>query len=134
MAHLWGANFRELVLIGRYYYKRWFADAKIILGQRGLDFNTPEDSFAYGGDIYTTENNRIGDTGITIGQGNKTNSFMTELQAGYVLNPETNLRLFTNIIFRDFNPEAITPTTTDSNTLWFSIGVRTDLFNWYNDF
>jgi hypothetical protein len=59
---------------------------------------------------------------------------MTELQAGYVLNPETNLRLFTNIIFRDFNPEAITPTTTDSNTLWFSIGVRTDLFNWYNDF
>ncbi|WP_370390000.1 gliding motility protein RemB [uncultured Winogradskyella sp.] len=134
MAHLWGANFRELVLIGRYYYKRWFADAKIILGQRGLDFNTPEDSFAYGGDIYTTENNRIGDTGITIGQGNKTNSFMTELQAGYVLNPETNLRLFTNIIFRDFNPEAITPTTTDSNTLWFSIGIRTDLFNWYNDF
>jgi hypothetical protein len=134
MAHLWGANFRELVLIGRYYYKRWFADAKIILGQRGLDFNTPEDSFAYGGDIYTTENNRIGDTGITIGQGNKTNSFMTELQAGYVLNPETNLRLFTNIIFRDFNPEAITTTTTDSNTLWFSIGVRTDLFNWYNDF
>lgn len=134
MAHLWGANFRELVLIGRYNYKRWFADAKCIIGQRGFDFNTDEDGFAYGGDIYTNENNRIGDTGITIGQGNKTNSFMTELQAGYLLNPETNLKLFTNIIYRDFNPQTITSTTTDSNTLWFSIGLRTDLFNWYNDF
>ncbi|WP_431157415.1 gliding motility protein RemB [Winogradskyella poriferorum] len=134
MAHLWGSNFRELVLIGRYNYKRWFADAKVIMGQRGFDFNTTEDSFNYGGDIYADEDNRISDTGIKIGQGNKTNSFMTELQAGYVINPETNLRLFTNIIYRDFNPEAITASTMNSNTLWFSIGLRTDLFNWYNDF
>jgi len=134
MAHLWGANFKELVLIGRYNYKRWFADAKFVIGQRGFDFNTPEDSFVYGGDIFSDEDNRIGDTGIRIGQGNKTNSFMTELQAGYLLNPTTNLKLFTNIIFRDFNPEAVTASTVDSNTLWFSIGVRTDLFNWYNDF
>jgi hypothetical protein len=134
MAHLWGSNFRELVLIGRYNYKRWFGDAKVIIGQRGFDFNTPEDSFNYGGNIYESEVNRVGDTGIEIGQGNKTNSFMTEVQAGYLLNPATNLKLFTNIIYRDFNPEAITALTTDSSTLWFSIGVRTDLFNWYNDF
>jgi len=134
MAHLWGANFRELVLIGRYNYKRWFADAKFIIGQRGFDFNTDEDSFSYGGDIYRDYNDRNADTGIKIGQGNKTKSFMTELQAGYLLNPATNLKLFTNIIYRDFNPEAITATTMDSNTLWFSIGIRTDLFNWYNDF
>jgi hypothetical protein len=134
MAHLWGANFREFVLIGRYNYKRWFADAKFIIGQRGFDFNTDEDSFSYGGDIYRNYNDRIADTGIKIGQGNKTNSFMTEIQAGYLLNPATNLKLFTNIIYRDFNPEAITASTTDSNTLWLSIGLRTDLFNWYNDF
>ncbi|WP_296315752.1 gliding motility protein RemB [Winogradskyella sp. UBA3174] len=134
MAHLWGSNFRELVLIGRYNYKRWFADGKVIIGERGLDFNTPEDSFAYGGDIYSTENNRPLDTGVTIGQGNKTTSFMTEIQAGYLLNPTTNLKLFTNIIYRDFNPEAVTASTMHSNTLWFSIGLRTDLFNWYNDF
>ncbi len=134
MAHLWGANFREFVLIGRYNYKRWFGDAKFIIGQRGFDFNTDEDSFSYGGDVYRDYNDRIADTGIKIGQGNKTNSFMTEVQAGYLLNPATNLKLFTNIIYRDFSPEAITATTMDSNTLWFSIGVRTDLFNWYNDF
>jgi hypothetical protein len=134
MAHLWGANFRELVLIGRYNYKRWFADAKFIIGQRGFDFNTDEDSANYGGDIYGDEDFRIGDTNIKIGQGNKTNSFMTEIQAGYLLNPATNLKVFSNIIFRDFNPEAVTASTMNSNTLWFSIGVRTDLFNWYNDF
>jgi hypothetical protein len=134
MAHLWGANFRELVLIGRYNYKRWFADAKLIMGQRGFDFNTEEDNFSYGGDIYRNYNDRDADTGIRIGRGNKTTSFMTELQAGYLLNPTTNLKLFTNIIYRDFNPDAITASTMNSNTLWFSIGVRTDLFNWYNDF
>lgn len=134
MAHLWGANFKELVLIGRYNYERWFADAKFIIGQRGLDFNTDEDSFSYGGDIYRNYNDRDADTGIEIGRGNKTSSFMTELQAGYLLNPTTNLKLFTNIIYRDFNPDAITASAMKSNTLWFSIGVRTDLFNWYNDF
>ena len=134
MAHLWGANFKEMVLIGRYNYKRWFADAKFIIGQRGFDYNTDEDSFSYGNDIYRDYNDRVADTGIKIGQGNKTNSFMTELQAGYLLNPATNLKVFTNIIYRDFNPEAITRSTMDSNTIWFSVGVRTDLFNWYNDF
>ena len=134
MAHLWGANFRELVLIGRYNYKRWFADTKFIIGQRGFDFNTDEDSANYGGNIYGDEDFRIADTGIEIGQGNKTNSFMTEIQTGYILNPATNLRVFTNIIYRNFNPEAITASTMESNTLWFNIGIRTDLFNWYNDF
>lgn len=134
MAHLWGANFRELVLIGRYNYKRWFADTKLIIGQRGFDFNTDEDSFSYGGDIYRDYNDRVSDTGITIGQGNKTNSFMWEHQMGYLLNPETNLKVFANIVYRDFNPETVTSSTSESNTLWFSLGVRTDLFNWYNDF
>ncbi|WP_282043950.1 gliding motility protein RemB [Winogradskyella flava] len=134
MAHLWGANFKEVVIIGRYNYKRWFADAKVIMGRRGFDFNNDEDNFFYGGDIYRNEEDRPFDAGVKIGQGNKTNSFMTEFQAGYLLNPTTNLKLFTNIIFRDFNPDAITASTMESNTLWFSIGIRTDLFNWYNDF
>ncbi len=134
MAHLWGANFKELVLIGRYHYKRWFGDAKFIIGQRGLDFNTDEDNFSYGGDIYRDYNDRNADTGIVVGQGNTTNSFMTEIQAGYVLNPVTNLKLFTNIIYRDYNPDVTTASTQSSNTLWFSLGVRTDIFNWYNDF
>ncbi|WP_026754601.1 hypothetical protein [Sediminibacter sp. Hel_I_10] len=134
MAHLWGANFSEAILIGRYNYRRWYADAKLIFGKRGFDFDTEEDSFFYGGDIYGDERDRNANTGITVGQGNQVNVFQFDLQAGYVVNTATNLRLFTNLTFRNFNPEAITESTVESNTVWFNIGLRTSLFNWYNDF
>src|SRR5690606_41317802 len=92
MAHLWGANFSELILIGRYYYKRWQADAKIVLGMRGFDFNTETDTFSYGADIYRNYNDRPFDTGVEVGQGIKTNTFIAELQAAYIVNTATNLR------------------------------------------
>jgi len=134
MAHLWGANFSELILIGRYHYKRWFADAKFIFGTRGLDFNDGTDNFSYGGDIYRDYNDRPSDTGIEVGQGNKTKTFNAELQSGYLINPSTNLKLFANLSFRDFNPEAETINTFNNSTVWFTIGVKTDLFNWYFDY
>lgn len=133
MAHLWGSNFSELVLIGRYHYKRWFANAKIITGKRGLDYNDGTDNFSYGGDIYRNYNERPFDTGVEVGQGIKTTSFYTNVQGGYVVNPATNLRLFADITFRNFNPEIETASTVNQNTVWFNIGLRTDLFNWYFD-
>lgn len=134
MAHLWGANFRELVLIGRYNYKRWFADAKLIFGTRGFDFNSEDDNFYYGGSIFGNENDRPADTGIEIGQGNKTSVFHGEIMAGYIINPVSNLRVFTNINYRNFDPTVETNITRRVNTTWFNVGIRTDLFNWYNDF
>ena len=134
MAHLWGANFSEAIIIGRYNYKRWFADAKFVFGSRGLDYNNGTDDFSYGGDIYRNYNERPFDTGVEIGQGIKTNIFHAELQSGYLINPATNLKLFTYLSYRDFNPNATTATAFENNTLWFSIGLRTDLFNWYFDF
>ncbi len=133
MAHLWGANFREAIIIGRYDRGRWFGDAKFIFGTRGFDFNTDDDSFSYGGDIYRNYNERPFDTGVKIGQGNKVKTFNAELQAGYVVNPVSHLKLFTNISYRNFDPDAITASTVKSNTVWFTVGLRTDLFNWYID-
>lgn len=134
MGHLWGANFSEAIIIGRYHYKRWFADAKILFGKRGLDFNNETDTFSYGADIYRNYNERPFDTGIEIGQGNETNIFHAELQGGYLVNPATNLKLFAYLSFRDFNPNSTTASTFANNTVWFSLGLRTDLFNWYFDF
>ena len=133
MAHLWGANFSEFVLIGRYHYKRWFGNAKFVFGKRGLDFNDDTDNFSYGGDIYRNYNDRPSDTGVELAQGNETTSFFANLQAGYLINPATNLKLFADITFRNFNPSVETDTATDSNTVWFNLGIRTDLFNWYFD-
>jgi len=134
MAHLWGANFSEAILIGRYNYRRWYADAKFIVGKRGFDFNTPDDNFNYGGNVYGDERERPSNTGIEVGQGNQVNVFQADLNAGYIINPVTNLRLFTNITYRSFNPDAVTETLAKSNTAWFNIGIRTDVFNAYNDF
>lgn len=134
MAHLWGSNFSELVLIGRYHYKRWFGNAMIITGKRGFDFNDGTDNFSYGGDIYRNYNDRPFDTGVEVGQGIKTTSFYTNVQAGYLINPATNLKLFADITFRSFNPDIETFSTIGQNTVWFNIGLRTDLFNWYFDF
>ena len=134
MAHLWGANFSEAILIGRYHYKRWFADAKFIFGKRGLDFNPQANSTAYGGDIFTSENDRPGDTSITVGQGNTVDVFHAELQSGYVLNPATNLKLFAFMSFREFDLNTNSPIWKGDSSFWFSIGLRTDLFNWQVDF
>ncbi|NNC50030.1 MAG: gliding motility protein RemB, partial [Flaviramulus sp.] len=134
MAHLWGANFSEAIFIGRYHYKRWFADAKFIFGTRGFDFNNGTDNFSYGADVYRNYNDRPFDTGVEVGQGIKTNIFNGNLQGGYIINPASNLKVFTDITFRNFNPEATTASTVKSNTVWFNFGLRTDLFNWYFDY
>ena len=133
MAHLWGANFSEAIIIGRYRYKRWFGDAKLIFGTRGLDFNNGTNDFNYGGDIYRSEVDRPFDTGVEVGQGLKTKTFNGNLQAGFLINPATNLKVFTDITVRNFNPEATTASTFKNNTVWFNFGLRTDLFNRYFD-
>ena len=134
MAHLWGANFREGILIARYFNGRWFGSAKLTFGERGFDFNTQEDNFYYGGDIYRDEGDRPFDTGVEIGQGNTTSVFIGEFQGGYLINPATNLKVYASVLFRDFNPDVDTATEFQNNSTWFNLGIRTDLFNWYFDF
>ncbi len=133
MAHLWGANFRELVLIGRYQKDRWFGEAKLVTGVRGLDVNDGTDNFSYGADIYKDYNDRPFDTGVTIGQGIKTTSINASGQLGYLVNPASNLKAFVNLSYRNFNPEAQTASVYNNSTVWINFGVRTDLFNWYFD-
>jgi hypothetical protein len=133
MAHIWGANFRELVLIGRYRKGRLFGEAKLISGVRGFDLNNGTDNFNYGGNIFRDEVDRPFDSGIKIGQGIKTNTINASVQGGYLINPASNLKVFANISYRNFNPEAETMTVLNNSTVWVNFGIRTDLFNWYFD-
>ena len=135
LGHQWGGNFREFVAIARYHNGRYFADAKFTFGERGLDFDTTQDSFNYGGNIYKDYDlDRPFDTGVKVGQGNKTSIFIADLQAGYLVNPATNMKLIGSIIYRNFNPTTETLTTLKESTTWFSIGLRCDVFNWYFDY
>lgn len=135
LGHNWGGNFREVVAIARFHQGRYFVDAKFTAGVRGLDFNTVTDSFNYGSNIYLNyDDNRPFDTGVKVGQGNKTNIFIADIQAGYLINPQTNMKLFGSLIYRNFNPATETATTFKESTTWFSVGLRCDIFNWYFDY
>ena len=135
LGHAWGGNFGELLAIVRYKKDRYYIDSKCTYGIRGFDFDTPEDGFNYGGNIYKPyDENRPYDTGVSIGQGNKTKVLIADLQAGYLINPTTNLKLFGSFLYRKYSPTIQTATVFDSTTTWFSIGIRTDLFNFYLDY
>ena len=135
LGHQWGGNFKELIAIARYHVGRCFADAKFTYGTRGLDFDTAEDGYNYGGDIYKDYDlNRPFDTDVKVGQGNKTNVFITDLQAGYLVNPMTNLKLFGSFVYRNFDPTKDTLTAFKESSTWFSLGIRSDVFNWYFDY
>lgn len=135
VGHQWGGNFKEFLLIARYHKDRYFADAKITMGTRGLDFDTTEDSFNYGGNIYKDyDEKRALNSGVKVGQGNKTAVFITDIQAGYLINPATNLKLFGSYIYRSFDPTKNTATTFNESTNWFTLGIRSDVFNWYFDY
>jgi len=135
IGHQWGGNFKELVVIGRYHKGRYFADAKFTTGTRGLDFSASGANSNYGGNIYRDyDEERFADTGVKAGQGNKTSIFITDVQAGYLINPATNLKLFGSFIYRNFNPTQNTATTFKQNTTWFNLGFRADIFNWYFDY
>ncbi len=134
MAHTLGASFSEFVFIARYSRGRIYGDAKVIVAKRGFDFNTEDDTAFYGGDIYGTEDDRPADSGNEIGQGNTVDFFHGELQVGYVLNPATNFKVYGSLIYRDFEPIKDTETVFKNQTTWVNFGLRTDLFNWYNDF
>lgn len=133
MAHFWGANFKEVIGIVRYRQGRYYGMVKAIYGLRGFDYNTPEDTAYYGGDIYRSEEERPFET-ASIGQGNTVDSFFSEAEVGYLVNPATNLKFFGSFIYRDFDPQVNTANTFHNSTYWINIGLRTDIFNWYLDY
>ncbi len=134
LAHLWGANFREIIGIARYRKDRMFGSAKVIYGKRGFDFDDGSDDAYYGGNIYRSERDRAFEDGVKIGQGNTTTNLFAELEAGYIINPVTNLKVFGSLIYRDFNPQVNTDLIFKENTLWLNFGIRTDIFNWYYEY
>ncbi|MCA0933554.1 energy transducer TonB [Lutimonas saemankumensis] len=134
LAHLWGGNFYEVIGIARYSKDRWFGNAKLIAGKKGFDFEDERSEFSYGGDIWRSYDDRVSDEGNEVGQGNSTDIFIADFQGGYVLNPVTNLQIFGGVTFRNFTPDVSGDVISKNNTTWFTIGLRSSLFNWYFDF
>lgn len=132
IAHPWGANFYEFIGIVRYQKDRWFANAKLNYGKKGFDFEGSTAS--YGGDIFKSYDDRVSSFNNKIAQGNTTSILIGDLQVGYLVNPSTNLRLFSSFTYRNLSPKLETTNFKKQNNIWFTFGLKTDVFNWYSDF
>jgi hypothetical protein len=62
-------------------------------------------------------------------QGNLTNVNYLQLNFGYIINPKTNFKIDFEITKRNF-----TNNLAELNTTYYSLSLKTDLFNYYYDF
>ena len=133
MAHLWGANFREFIAIARYQNERWYGTAKAVYGKRGFEIGDI-DTIYYGGSIYGNDENIPSEFGIEIGQGNTANTFIGNVELGYIVNPSTNFKVYTNVLYRNNTIAEFDAVNLEESTVWVNFGIRTDIFNWYFDY
>lgn len=125
LAHPLGANFKEVLGILNYSYKRFDLQGQLMYAQYGLD----PDGMNYGKDIFKSYYTKVANYGNHIGQGIKTNLYFAEGRVSYLMNPKYNLRLEVGGVFRKEN-NALNP----GNTALFTFGLRSTFRNLYQDF
>ncbi|NJN33884.1 MAG: capsule assembly Wzi family protein [Saprospiraceae bacterium] len=130
LAHPLGSNFREWVTNIRYFNKRFFSEARLMLATQGLDSLNRN----YGSDVFKDYNTRVSEFGVDLFQGIKTKTLFGDFKIGYLVNPQTNLRLEAGVTVRRISPEKTVGNLKLETTRFFYFGLRTDLYNQYYDF
>jgi hypothetical protein len=124
LAHPWGANFREVVGLLNYSYKRFDFSGEVDYGHYGLDVN----QLNYGKDSFQKYNNPAKIYGNYIGQGLTTNMVYAEGKVGYLLNPKYNLRIELGGLIRNEKNTQFT-----DKTSMVTFGIRSSFRSVYND-
>ena len=136
LAHPWGANFRELVGLLNYTYKRFDFSGEADFGRYGLDLN----GLNYGKNIFEdythparsfispTDGGPSESLGNYTTQGLTTNLIYLEGKVAYMLNPKYNLRLEIGAIYRNEKSSAF-----NYNTGIISVGLKSSFRQVYND-
>tara|TARA_B110001450_G_scaffold104520_1_gene99008 strand:+ start:589 stop:2220 length:1632 start_codon:yes stop_codon:yes gene_type:complete len=127
LAHPLGANFSENILMLHYRQGRLEMQFKYLDITYGADYLG--DTISYGNNVYSDYNNRSSDFGIDMFNGNKTNIDYMQLNFGYIINPSTNLKIDFSLVSRSLSSDVH-----EYNTLFYSIALKSDLFNHYYDF
>jgi hypothetical protein len=139
LAHPWGANFKEIVGLVNYSYKRFDFSGQVTYGHYGLD----SDGLNWGKDLsknYLTQARfdgppeefgtraAIATFGNFTGQGLTTNTYYVEGRMAYLLNPKYNLRIEISGLYRHEKNEAFV-----NNAKMITIGLRSSFRNLYQD-
>ncbi|TCD01968.1 gliding motility protein RemB [Pedobacter frigidisoli] len=125
LAHPFGANFREVVGLINYTYKRFDFSGELLYSKYGLDVAGQN----YGKNIFEPYTDAVKPDGNFTTQGIRTDLVYLEGKVAYVINPKYNLRLELGGIVRR---ESNTLGTNNSGLITF--GLRSSFRNLYSDF
>jgi len=129
LAHPLNANFKEGVVFFNYRYKRFFGELKFTYAQYGADSTGTH----FGHDIFISDTiipNFPNSYRNSNGQGIKTTLMYNDIRLSYLINPKTNL----NIEVKFSNRLLEAKGAINKLTNFISIGIRTNLSNYYYDF
>lgn len=126
LAHPRGANFREILGMANYSWKRFDFSLQGLYSRFGTD---PDPSTNMGGDIFQSYRTIPNLYGNYIGQGVKNDLFYADMKAAYVLNPKYNLRFEIGYAQR-YNKIEGAPT---EKSGVISFGLRSSFRNFYGD-
>lgn len=124
LAHPWGANFREVVGLLNYSYKRFDFSGELDYGHYGLDMN----NLNYGKDIFQQYVDPARAFGNYTGQGLTTNMVYVEGKVAYLLNPKYNLRFELGGLYRSEKNSQF-----HDKTGMLTFGIRSSFRAIYND-
>ncbi|MBB6111347.1 hypothetical protein SAMN05421821_111157 [Mucilaginibacter lappiensis] len=124
LAHPWGANFREVVGLLNYSYKRFDFSGELDYGHYGLDMN----NLNFGKDIFQQYVDPARAFGNYTGQGLTTNMVYLEGKVAYLLNPKYNLRFELGGLYRSEKNSQF-----HDKTGMITLGLRSSFRAIYND-
>ena len=124
LAHPWGGNFREVVGLLNYSYKRFDFSGEGDYGHYGLDI----DGLNYGKNPFEDYTYPAKELNNYIGQGLTTNMYYLQGKVDYILNPKYNLRIELSALYRDEKNVQY-----DDKTSLITIGIRSSFRAIYND-
>jgi len=133
LAHPLGANFKELVTLADYRFRRYFVAIKYIRAKYGVN----EGNIHYGKNIFIPDYGGVYN-GVNYkfpyakhaAQGRLNTLQYMEIKAGYLINPNTNMRLFGSLAIRKLDGYAAE----NKLTRFYAVGISTNLQNMYFDF
>lgn len=113
LAHPLGTYFEEVIGIVNYRWRRFYGQVK---------YHHQRHDILDGGNVL--KSGPVGEYAALVATNN-----MFDVQAGWLMNPKTNVNVSIGWIHRDFDIALI-----DQNTDWLYLAFRTSLFNKYYDF
>ncbi len=129
LADPFGANFHEFISMFLYNNKRWYGSLETLFtirGEQPADLSYPIGYDLWAGDLTGTNGPTFGSTTL---QGVKNKYFYNQATIGYLINPKNRLGVQADLVYRKHT----SPNTAESD-FYFSIGIKTGLYNFYKDF